>query len=131
MPDAGHEGEHEVVHVCLYVSMIIIIAVVGIWNMKLQLNDLTEKIAAAIPAKWEEVGYALGIEREHMERIKSEMIRLSSTVTSYREVFNQWLCHELEQCTWTTILTALATGQVGEPQLAREIRQDLLKRYHN
>ena len=115
----------------LYVSMIIIIAVVGIWNMKPQLNDLMERIAIRIPAKWEEVGYALGIKREHMEHIKSETIRLSSTVTSYHEVFSHWLCHELEQCTWTTVLTALATRQVGEGQLARRIRQDLLKRCHN
>ena len=99
--------------------MIIIIAVVGILNRKPELIDLMGKIAAAIPAKWEEVGYALRIERDHMERIKSETIRLSSTMTSYREVFDHWLSHALERCTWTTVLTALATRQVGEEQLAR------------
>ena len=96
--------------------MIIVVAVVGILNSKPELIDLMEKIAAAIPAKWEEVGYALRIEREHMERIKSETIRLSSTMTSYREVFNHWLSHALEQCTWTAVLKALATRQVGEGQ---------------
>ena len=108
--------------------MIVIIAVVGILNSKPELLDLLERIAARIPAKWEEVGYALRIEREHMERIKSETLRLSSTMTSYREVFNHWLSHALERCTWTVVLTALETRQVGEAPLARRIRQDLLKR---
>ena len=108
--------------------MIIVVAVVGILKSKPELIDLMEKIATAIPAKWEEVGYALRIEREDMERIKSETIRLSSTMTSYREVFNHWLSHTIEQCTWTAVLNALATRQVGERQLARGIRQDLLKR---
>ena len=95
--------------------MIIVVAVVGILKSKPELIDLMEKIATAIPAKWEEVGYAL-------------RIRLSSTMTSYREVFNHWLSHAIEQCTWTAVLNALATRQVGERQLARGIRQDLLKR---
>ena len=92
------------------------------------LKDLMERIAVAIPAKWEEVGYALGIEREYMERIKWETIRLSSTMASYREVFSYWLNHTLEHCTWTTVLDTLASKQVGEGPLTRMIRQDLLQK---
>lgn len=93
------------------------------------MHDLLEEIAAAIPAKWEEVGYALRIERERMDQIKHETMRLSSTATSYCEVFNHWLKNTLEhQRTWNTVLNALATKLVGEEQLARKITLKIIQK---
>ena len=43
--------------------------------------DLMEKVEAEIPAKWEEVGYALGITRPSMQR---------NPMTEYREMFTHW-----------------------------------------
>ena len=106
--------------------------VTGILNSKPELNYLTNKIATTIPDKWEEVGYELGIRRRDMQRIKCEACRATNlTLTAYREIFGYWLDHELEQCTWTTVLNALASEQVGEERLARSIRQDLLQRTCN
>ena len=84
-----------------------------------------EKIAVAIPQKWEEVGYALEIKSERMERIKYETNKPSNTMTSYREVFKYWFSHA-EHRTWTAVLNALATEQVGAQPLAKKIRHDLL-----
>ena len=106
------------------------IIVLGILNSEPKLNDLMNKVATAIPAKWEDVGYALGIEKGSMDRIKCETIRLSSTITSYREVFNYWLSHTTHR-TWTVVLNALATEQVGAQQLARRIRHELLQQIPN
>ena len=86
------------------------------------------KIATVIPDKWEEVGYELGIERGDMQRIKFESCNTTnSTRTAYREVFDHWLRHAVVngQCTWTTVLHAIAAEQVGEEPLAQKIRQDL------
>ena len=67
--------------------------------------------------------------RRDMQRIKYEVCRATNiTLTAYREIFSYWLDHELEQCTWTTVLSALASEQVGEEIKARSIRQDLLQR---
>ena len=114
---------------CL-ITIILYIIVLGILNSEPKLNDLMNKVATAIPAKWEDVGYALGIEKGSMDRIKCETIRLSSTITSYREVFNYWLSHKTH-CTWTVVLNALATEQVGAQQLARRIRHELLQQIPN
>ena len=90
------------------------------------------KIATAIPDKWEEVGYELEIRRRDMQRIKYEVCRATNmTLTAYREIFDYWLNNELEHCTWTTVLKALASEQVGEEQLARRIRRDLLQKGYN
>ena len=90
------------------------------------------KIATAIREKWEEVGYELGIIRRDMQRIKYEALKTTNiTLTAYREIFGYWLDHELERCTWTTVLNALASEQVREEPLARSIRQDLLQRGNN
>ena len=51
----------------------------GIRNEKPTLYDLLEKVAAEIPAKWEEVGYALGITRPSMQH---------NPMTAYREMFS-------------------------------------------
>lgn len=103
--------------------------VIGILNSEPKLHDLLEEIAAAIPAKWEEVGYALRIERERMDQIKHETMKLSSTATSYCEVFSHWLKNTLEhQRTWNTVLNALATKLVGEEQLARKITRKIIQK---
>ena len=103
--------------------------VTGILNSKPELNHLMNKIATTIPDKWEGVGYELGIRRRDMQRIKYGVCKPADiTLTAYREIFGYWLDHELEQCTWTTVLNALASEQVGEERLARSIRQDLLQR---
>ena len=90
------------------------------------------KIATAI-TKWEEVGYALGIKRGSMERIKEETRAHSNIIlSSFRAVFNYWLSHAgQKQCTWNTVLNALKTEQVGEEKLANRIRGDLLKQAFN
>ena len=89
-------------------------------------------IASEIPDKWEEVGYELEIRRRDMQRIKYEVCRATNmALTAYREIFSFWLDNELEQCTWTTVLKALASEQVGEEPLARKIRQDLLQKGYN
>ena len=103
--------------------------VIGILNSQPDLNQLMNKIARAIPEKWEEVGYELGIMRSDMQRIKYEALKTTSiTITAYREIFAYWFSHALEQCTWTTVLNALASEQVGEEPLARRIRRDLLQK---
>ena len=82
------------------------------------------KIATAIPDKWEAVGDELEIRRMHMQHIKYEACRSTNmALTAYREMFGYWLDNELEQCTWTTVLKALAS--IGEERLATRIRQDL------
>lgn len=84
------------------------------------------KIATVI-TKWEEVGYALGIERGSMEHIKEETRTHSNIIlSSFRVVFNYWLTHE-KQCTWNAVLNALKSKQVGEEKLAVKIRRELLE----
>ena len=112
--------------------MIIIITVLGILNSEPAINDLMNKIATAI-TKWEEVGYALGIERGSMQHIKEETRTHSNIIlSSFRAVFNYWLSHAgQKQCTWNAVLNALKTKQVGEEKLANRIRGELLKQAFN
>ena len=117
---------HNSILVCLIAFMIIII-VLGILNSEPGINDLMNKIATAI-TKWQEVGYALGIETGSMEHIKEETRTHSNIIlSSFRAVFNYWLRHAgQKQCTWNTVLNALKTKQVGEEKLADKIRGELL-----
>ena len=87
-----------------------------------------DKVAARMPAQWEQVGSALGIPPEQIERIKEEMRGCTDALAAFRQVFLFWMRQTLDERkrTWREIIRALESPQVGQKYWANRVKRDLL-----
>lgn len=100
----------------------------GILNTEPDFNELMDKVAAKMPAQWEQVGSALGIPPETIVRIKNEMHGCTDALAGFRQVFLIWKRQTLDETkrTWKEIIRALESPQVGQNYWANRIKRELL-----
>lgn len=100
----------------------------GILNTEPDFSMLMDKVAARMPAQWEQVGSALGIPPEKIECIKEEMCGYTKALAAFRQVLLVWKKQTLDKRkrTWREIIRALESPQVGEKYWAYTIKQELL-----
>ena len=79
-------------------------------------------VAAAIPAKWRQVGVQLKLPSEVLDEIqdqnasKTDMCKLS-----FEQVFKKWKGSGTSPYTWETMVNVLRSPAVGEVDLAGEL----------
>ena len=87
------------------------------------LKDLMNDIAAAIPAKWRDVGIQLNLPTGILDSIQNQNSRESSPhLKSFEQVFIEWSKKDSESTyTWTHIIAILRKPAVGENDLADKL----------
>jgi len=78
-----------------------------------ELLDLTNWVAAKIPARWREVGLQLNIKPGELDAIRGH---------NFEEVFTLWKTQRRCDYTWRKLLQALEAPAITEMKLAYEIR---------
>ena len=86
-----------------------------------ELFAFIENVATRIPAKWESVGIALGI---NIGSLKGFSYQHHGPQKCYAEIFQEWT-NSTEQPKWKRILEALRTRTVNEIALAEELERKL------
>ena len=93
-----------------------------------KLCDLMNDVAAAIPAKWRQVGVQLKLPSEVLDGIqdqnagKTDMCKLS-----YEQVFSKWAGLGTSPHTWETMVNVLGSPAVGEVYLAGQLSSKYVK----
>ena len=79
---------------------------------------LMEKVAVAIPFKYEAVGIQLGIPIADLKVLHPRSQCLEDSHRAFSEVFDIWGRRVLRPYKWSTIVDVLKTTHVGEDRLA-------------
>ena len=85
------------------------------------LFDFIENVATVIPAKWRQVGIALGVKHGSLDGFAHQYPELQQR---FEAVFHEWT-NNPEQQTWEHLLKALRTKTVNENCLAEDLSQRL------
>ena len=89
-------------------------------ELRPEIPDLMNKVAAKILAKWVALGIQLGIEADQLEAWDAEHRGKSNRI--YLEIFNSWMKKSGgKPKTWLTVIDALKTPSVDEVALARDL----------
>ena len=86
------------------------------------------EVAAAIPAKWRQVGVQLNLTNEvldeiqHQNAAKADMCKLS-----FDQVFTKWEKLGTSLHTWKTIVNVLRSPAVGEAILAEQLSSKFVR----
>ena len=84
--------------------------------------DFIENVATVIPAKWKDVGIALGLSFNTLDGIGDQC--RESHQACYAAIFQEWTNGQ-EQPRWERIVKALQTRTVNENSLAKELSKRL------
>ena len=86
------------------------------------LGDLTNEVAAVIPAKWRLVGVQLKLPNGTLDEIQAQNTgRPDQCILSFQQVFAKWRSLGTSPYTWKTIINALCSAAVGEVTLANKL----------
>ena len=94
-------------------------------NSQPELPDLMNEVAAEIPSKWRSMGLQLGVDHSVLEGIA--LISPGDINHCYSNVFTRWKNQNSTTYpyTWSTIVQALESREVGEKRLADKIKNEL------
>ena len=86
------------------------------------LGDLTNEVAAVIPAKWRLVGVQLKLPNGTLDEIQAQNTgRPDQCILSFQQVFAKWRSLGTRLYTWKTMINALRSPGVGEVTLANKL----------
>ena len=111
------------VHVHLHVSFVVLDVFLCCLGVGPLLKDLMNDIAAAIPAKWRDVGIQLDLPTGILDSIQSQNSREPNPhLRSFDQVFIEWSKKDSESTyTWPHIIAILRKPAVGENSLADKL----------
>ena len=88
-----------------------------------RMGDLTNRVAAIIPHKWNQVAIQLELDRGVRNRIESD--RKGCCLDQFIAVLEEWKQSESLPYTWKTLISVLKSASVGEKALAEQLERDL------
>ena len=89
-------------------------------DLRPEISDLMNKVAAKTPTKWMVLGIQLGLEAAQLQALDHQYRGKSESI--YIDIFNRWT-KQLggKPKTWSTVIEALKTASVGELTLAHDL----------
>ena len=88
-----------------------------------KLPELMNKVAAAIPAKWRDVGIQLNLSPPELDAIGQSG---GDPLQHFSSVFDHWRSKASVAYRWSTVIEALEAPAVNEHRLARILRTELM-----
>ena len=88
-----------------------------------KLSELMNKVAAAIPAKWRDVGIQLNLSLPDLDAIG---LSGGDPLQHFSSVFHLWSSKASAAYRWSTVIEALEAPAVNEHRLARILKTKLM-----
>ena len=85
------------------------------------MDDLTERVAAKIPDKWNRVAIQLKLDRGVRNRIENDV---KGCLDQFIAVLEEWSRSQSRPYTWQTLISVLKSVSVGEIALAERLEKD-------
>ena len=94
-------------------------------DLRPEISDLMNKVAAKTPTKWMVLGIQLGLEAAQLEALDDQYRGKSERI--YVDIFERWKKQSGgKPKTWSTVIEALKTPSVGEIALAHDLELSII-----
>ena len=87
------------------------------------MDKLTERVAATIPDKWNQVAIQLKLDRGVRNRIENDV---KGCLNQFIAVLEEWSRLQSRPYTWQTLISVLKSASVGEIALAEQLEKDFI-----
>ena len=87
------------------------------------MDELTERVAAKIPDKWNRVAILLKLDSGVRNRIENDV---KGCLNQFIAVLEEWSRSQSRPYTWKTLISVLKSDSVGEIALAERLEEDFI-----